>query len=946
MQAANVSYNKLSGVVFIQFSCFGLQATTYIWSNAPASFQVWTSSHSVYKTSYFDKEHVRYYYNGTIHDTSCVMLPHYKCHSKEANELNPSVLSFGLHLLNKTTCQCTLLLVYNLAQPEWVSIDCARVKLSHVVCEMQETKEAKVLTRPNTSFCERYQISWEGTCYLFITPSVLCVRKEYCRLLSGNEGDIKILVDQLLKALGKLDGNWGLSSVGPHPFMKGYSLCVSDTMQGKNFTQLYFHEINKTLISNAIFLQKKYSNHPYLFYKSRQGFCNSFTTKQVAGQANKTDDEHSQCFDKNPKDTFATLQKVCKQAHHVKLSLQHGQSCCEDKNMLPCTEDRSQCFQFSDICVFMVDIDGFPIPCKSGSLLQNCFAFQCNAHFKCPEYYCILWGYICNGKWDCPGGYDESRVFGCENHRDCSFMFKCHKSQLCFHMLDVCDSVTDCPLGDDEFTCDIQGSHCLEGCSCLHYAIECNNVLCNFTVGALPFVSFHIIHCRSNLSTNIMLNTNAIRVNFSHNLLSEIPHQICNSGSLFSLDLSFNNISKINFCLEQMYHLHLLFLQYNVIQELKMKTFSDQKFLRVLHLESNNLFSIHRNLFHLSAHLIAVFVANNSLTGENIAIFAGEVLSVQVIVSDNIALCCVASHFQKCIQGLPWHTKCFRLLGYKGLKIFMICGIIVSFVLNTLLGRLMYRSVVQAKKVKPYHIIVGSLPSSHVLVIVSFCIQLMSDSKFGNDFILHVNTWKASFTCKLLFCLILVHCLSMESLHLFLSLSRMMVILKPLNSSFKEAKYASKWLTCVFCICMLMGVSFMLKFLHSKIPNRLCLPFVDVTKSEWLMIFIPFFTLLVQILCIVFVSICDIMMLKKLAESSKATGRSNAEIDRGMLIQLLSLLFLNILCWIPSSLVHIVCVFLPKYPVVLTFWAAFLRMVFAAISDPIFFSVVHFKLSG
>ena len=27
--------------------------------------------------------------------------------------------------------------------------------------------------------------------------------------------------------------------------------------------------------------------------------------------------------------------------------------------------------------------------------------------FKCPGYHCIPWSYVCDGKWDCPHGYDE-----------------------------------------------------------------------------------------------------------------------------------------------------------------------------------------------------------------------------------------------------------------------------------------------------------------------------------------------------------------------------------------------------------------------------------------------------------------------------------------------------------------------------------------------------------
>ncbi len=475
----------------------------------------------------------------------------------------------------------------------------------------------------------------------------------------------------------------------------------------------------------------------------------------------------------------------------------------------------------------------------------------------------------------------------------------------------------------------------LKGCHCLLYAIECNNVLCNFsTNGVLPFVSYHIVSCSTKLSRKFSLNTNTVRLNFSH-----FANQ-----NLFSLDLSFNLLSDINFCLKWLNHLSFLFVLHNKIKELKANVFSEQKSLFLLDLESNNLISVQRCLFHFAAHILAIFVTNNSLSGENIATFASEMYSVQAILTDNVALCCMI-HSKKCTQKVPWHTNCLNLLGYNGLNMFLICGVVFCFVLNTLFSTLNSRSAVKAKKVKPFHIIIGSLPGSHVLVVFFFSIQMISDSKYGNNFILHVNTWQMSFTCKLLFSCALAHAFSMVSLDSFLSLSRMMVVLDPLDSSFKQVKYVTQWLACIFCTCILLGTTFTLVFVNSEIPNRLCLPFVDVTKSKWFIAFILLLLVLLQVLSIAFITGCNVILLKKFADSQKASGRSDAVIDRVLLVQLLSLVLLNSFCWVPVSVVHLVCFFLPKYPVVLTFWAAFLRMVFVAVSDPVFFSVVHLKLS-
>ncbi len=44
--------------------------------------------------------------------------------------------------------------------------------------------------------------------------------------------------------------------------------------------------------------------------------------------------------------------------------------------------------------------------------------------FKCPDHYCIRLGYVCDGYWDCPQGYDE---INCQNISHPGY-FRCRNS--------------------------------------------------------------------------------------------------------------------------------------------------------------------------------------------------------------------------------------------------------------------------------------------------------------------------------------------------------------------------------------------------------------------------------------------------------------------------------------------------------------------------------------
>ena len=113
-------------------------------------------------------------------------------------------------------------------------------------------------------------------------------------------------------------------------------------------------------------------------------------------------------------------------------NVQKGQ--CNSKNKLPCVLDHSKCYYMSDICIYRLNSHLSIIPCRMASHLQESAAFHCNANFKCPKYYCIPWGYTCDGKRDCPDGFDENNKGMCGEQRSCEHMFRCKDSQICLHM--------------------------------------------------------------------------------------------------------------------------------------------------------------------------------------------------------------------------------------------------------------------------------------------------------------------------------------------------------------------------------------------------------------------------------------------------------------------------------------------------------------------------------
>ena len=177
---------------------------------------------------------------------------------------------------------------------------------------------------------------------------------------------------------------------------------------------------------------------------------------------------------------------------------------CQRKGTLSCLEGPKTCFVVSEICLYKLSFDNNLIPCMHGEHMESCKDFECNVFFKCPGYHCIPWAYVCDGKWDCPFGYDESLSAGCSSTRVCHNLFKCRISNTCIHLSDVCDGSNDCPHSDDELLCDLKDTPCSKACQCMLYAVSCVNITHHpiFLADFIPFFAVTFMNRKLNDWTN------------------------------------------------------------------------------------------------------------------------------------------------------------------------------------------------------------------------------------------------------------------------------------------------------------------------------------------------------------------------------------------------------------------------------------------------------------
>ncbi len=260
---------------------------------------------------------------------------------------------------------------------------------------------------------------------------------------------------------------------------------------------------------------------------------------------------------------------------------------CDHPFQIPCTPDKTECYNISDICTYRLSEHNYLIPCRAGGHLQSCEDFQCNAMFKCPMSYCIPWAYVCDNKWDCPNGDDENYAPVCNG--SCTSMFKCQNTDhVCLELRAVCDGIPDCPLMDDEFLCVLHRTQCPNECVCLALGIRCSGVAFVLTAGNLPFIFVHISNTKSlqvkTLFTHVF--SRPLIVLFLNCSISAVCQRLSNNYTSF-IDLSDNNIFEMTKHCFYLPMINTLLLDRNKIQVLKSHFIDNLRKLQFLSLSDN-----------------------------------------------------------------------------------------------------------------------------------------------------------------------------------------------------------------------------------------------------------------------------------------------------------------------------------------------------------------------
>ncbi len=905
--------------------------------------------------------------------------------TKIVNSLIPNLTNIKEHSrkhLYPTLSQkrgCTLMLLTNLAQPHWVSIDCTEKLIYNALC-VDETIYFRSISRWRTKIIPLHVIkqqfsSGKSASHLFGTSRNLVKKiEDVCKSTKGSSAvfDMKIIAflaqstsTHLPPVFDKRNSTGSFRSDLGHTHIKlkhstdlsGLMSCSHEVVSVNNIG-LNVLQCKDGIFKSSIFkcdgithcygddpadeircpgAPKRNKNQqlrcPTLFFMSFKGECQKF---MVFGNFCE--------WEGSPKYT-KEAQRYFLGPSTFKLD---KYSLCKEKGAIHCSLWNSECFRIDQICHFSLDKSKHIVPCRNAEHMVYCKDFQCNAMYKCPDHYCIPWTYVCDGKIDCPYGPDEIEKCTISLLPLCYRMFKCSTVTQCVHLFNVCDMIMDCPNGEDEILCELLSLYCPENCDCLAMAIHCEGgqklpsdfnhpvpyptislSLCFLEVKALRSILYKF-------QSMLFLKINQVNLrSFESKMVP--PH-------ILSVNLAMNALSKLSqVSFSFMYNLITLSLQSNMIVKIQTYSFEHLGSLKQLNLSNNLLVSLPERLFNSSVHLKLLTIQDIEYTAQSSKLLQST--NIAVLDVTDFHLCCSILSNLLCAatRDKTWFMTCMGILPNLATKI---AFPVVSHTL--LLINLSFMIVVawmQHKKkayTKAYNVITMSISVCFLVHIFHLLFIWGADLFYKTNSASVERVWQSSSLCFMCFCWSLSVSLVHQMLFTLLSLSRWQVVTCPIQSQFKRTKFCAKCLIMIafvaFVACLIATI--LVWYFHEMVPNSLCSPFIDPTHSTMGVNLITFLAASVHLSCVIISTIFHVLLVSDFKDSKKAihTGQvhhGQAESsDNWLVIQLSLLSVTNILCGMQYA-VFIPMFFLARFPLELLVWNTILLSPFNSFAIPI-----------
>ncbi len=548
---------------------------------------------------------------------------------------------------------------------------------------------------------------------------------------------------------------------------------------------------------------------------------------------------------------------------------------CVDPFLLPCIPGHSKCYHVKQKCHYRVNTENILDVCRNGAHLAECKAFECPRLFKCFRSYCLPDAYVCDGKFDCPEGMDETKC-----PLLCVFSFKCGHATLCLHFDCVCDGSIDCPNGDDEFLCDLP--ECQSQCVCLGLAIRCQK---EYQKLFSSFLSISI--SEADISSVDISVPSCVFLQMTNNRFS-------NGTSIMLSDVDHLRLFKFNENhLDSIFSLQIISLSLkkflltkNCLTSVPDNSFRGIPRLKVLDLSENQISSVGKFAFSSLKCLQFVSLVGNKLQQIDVGTFS-MTEAVNTVLFDLGSLCCQVSERQ-CFHLQTERVVCQNIL-FTSQKIVCTAFVFLLFSVNSASHISMKRN--QREK-SGFECLMDMYFCLSLLLCLYLIIILSADAHFNTGISGTEGVWVGSFWCSLSFFALACNLQGSIFVSVALALSRTMVTKYPFNSKFMKHAFVRRVnsLAMLFAVIVTSLVLLCFHFLHEG-ANGLQILCVSADSHS----FEAFYIAIGILEFVTPVALCFLyFLLVKEFTSSSAESSSTCDVTSDIVIKVVFEILINI----------------------------------------------------
>ena len=863
----------------------------------------------------------------------------------------------------KRTEACSVVLLSDLGNPQWIVLNCNKPALSDIACVFdKKDKNLQDNVRLQREICS-HQIFHKESCFDLVSfentsslqnpsQSSMSIFKLLIRAVGDNlRGFLDINpknISQISMVIYKYElqtlekrsvkpsnaPNFYISQDSLHLVkMQGEILfrCRSGNFVSKGFvcdSVNHCNDQNKGSSSDEHFCNcgnqlckktchKNRCNCSPLFYKSIHNICSTYI-KDTKGK-NVFSEKMLHCGNGKqiPESLKDDLVPDCESQEDEPilqyLLMNNTHSVCPHTEDIPCRYGHPKCYHVSRVCIYRLNKENYIIPCRTGSHLQDCSEFECNKEYKCPQYYCIPWGYVCDSKWDCPDGNDEMTTM-CNDHKKCNAMFSCYKSQTCIHVNDICDGLNDCILGDDEALCSLYDVKCPAHCQCLLYALYCAHTSLTLSdFQGLPHISYFIIN--STLSTISLLydySEKYVVLEFAHNQITEIcgePISLCKA--LYSINFGSNDIQFLSrSCFSNLQQLHIINLQSNQIGMMESNSFQNLRNTYLIDLSKNKLTKLGQDTFVNLTKLSYLLLHINNF--KMLSISMKIEAHLKVVVTTTFTVCCLLSKETQCRSPRSWLKWCSDVLPKSHMNIIFFTVFFLTFFLN-FTSLLVNINLLRKREKKTFTMVIIHVHGCNMLCGLYFFFMTVVNIHLSGRFALYLD-FSSVLLCNLILGCVTVYNILLPMLLLVSALLRFKVVSDPLSSRFRMAFFVRKilgWsISCVFLV--LITVFLLLNVFKKFSMNPFCFPLLTKELFSFAEV-IRIILCLFQVVSLLSIVVFYIGLVNHLAKNLSPGANLTKRLTRTT-TSVFAEIACDFACWIPSNLVFMSAAYFMEDP--------------------------------